>query len=545
MRVIFFLGFLLSGTYYEFLACGLSIALFVIFVKGLREEGLQTLVWNCQGMFFLILPLFYLCSTLWAVDRNLAFLGFLKFLPLGIFALLLMQRRELSEQLLEDLPFAGTVMTVISFIGSNVPSLASYFLVNGRLAGTFQYPNTFAIFLLIALLYILVKSEIDKIKITEAAVILIGIFSAGSRTVFVMIPFALAAAFFTAKERRNRFLIFTIFLAGFFAAAVGLCLSTDSPLDRISQISLSDSTFLGRLLYWKDALPVILKHPFGLGYMGYYFMQGSFQTGVYTVTHVHNEFIQLFLDVGWIPGFAFIGVIFRGFWKTDSGWKRLLLSVLIFHCMMDFDLQYIAVYLILMMLLPWGTGKERSVPAQILSVLMAVVVTAALVYFGIGNAVYYFSQGQMKGFYPENTFGQAEELKQAETVEEMGLAADRILSHNTFFSLAWSAKAEAAYSKGDIQSMMQYKRNAILLARYTMPEYEDYLNKLFTAAEMYRQNGDEESAAICLRECLWVKEQLKRVEKETDSLAWSIDDKPELELSQEYQDFLNQIKDEI
>ena len=68
-------------------------------------------------------------------------------------------------------------------------------------------------------------------------------------------------------------------------------------LERFTNISFGASTFLGRILYVQDALPLILKHPFGLGYYGYYFIQQSVQTGVYTVVNAHNELIQILLDV--------------------------------------------------------------------------------------------------------------------------------------------------------------------------------------------------------------------------------------------------------
>ena len=60
-------------------------------------------------------------------------------------------------------------------------------------------------------------------------------------------------------------------------------------IGRFLTISLESSTLMGRLLYYRDVLPVILKHPFGLGYMGYYYAQGGFQTGVYATKFVHNE----------------------------------------------------------------------------------------------------------------------------------------------------------------------------------------------------------------------------------------------------------------
>lgn len=46
-------------------------------------------------------------------------------------------------------------------------------------------------------------------------------------------------------------------------------------IGRYLTISLSSSTFLGGLLYVKDAVIPILTNPLGLGYQGYGYEQGS------------------------------------------------------------------------------------------------------------------------------------------------------------------------------------------------------------------------------------------------------------------------------
>ena len=70
---------------------------------------------------------------------------------------------------------------------------------------------------------------------------------------------------------------------------------------RVLSLSFTESTFVGRFLYYMDALPQILRRPFGMGYMGYYYDQLSVQTGVYSVMYLHNDLFQLVLDTGWIP----------------------------------------------------------------------------------------------------------------------------------------------------------------------------------------------------------------------------------------------------
>ena len=91
--------------------------------------------------------------------------------------------------------------------------------------------------------------------------------------------------------------IISVFAAGAVVAVIlAVAAGSAGILERFTNISFEQVRFSGRILYVQDALPLILKHPFGLGYYGYYFIQQSVQTGVYTGVNAHNELrIQILL----------------------------------------------------------------------------------------------------------------------------------------------------------------------------------------------------------------------------------------------------------
>ena len=472
----------------------------------------------------------------------MALLGFIKFLPIGLFAVILMQRPELRIKLLDGLPNAAVCLTLISFIGSRIPVLKEYIVVAGRFGGTFQYPNTFAVLLLVAFLYLMHKKETGKKEIAQAAVLIGGIFACGSRTVFILLPVAVAASFFILAEKKKKRALLAMTIAMVITGAVVLIVSGGGALSRILQISLSESTLLGRLLYAKDALSVIARNPLGLGYLGYYFTQGAFQTGVYSVNHVHNEFLQLFLDIGWLPGLTFAAVFIYGIFKSDSSWQRLLLITFGAHAFVDFDFQFVAMYMIFMLLLPWENGTQFSLTVPKAMSAAGILLSVVLLYVGIGNAAYYFGgQNLAEAFYPQNTLLKSERLKQAGSYDEMDDIADDILRCNEAVALAWDAKARASFVEGDVQKMMEYKQRAISLSKYNVEEYEDYLDMLFAAAQLYKEVGDKQSAEYCLQTASEIPELLKKVEGETDRIAWKLADRPELELSDEYKVYLGSL----
>ena len=164
------------------------------------------------------------------------------------------------------------------------------------------------------------------------AVLMVLVFLTGSRTVFIFLGLTVIAFFFTLKNKKLKRNLLIIF-GGMVLVSVAVVFITDSvqTVGRFLTISLESSTFLGRILYYLDALPVILKHPFGLGYYGYYFSQGTFQTGVYSVAFVHNSALQFLLDVGWIPSLLIFFVIGASFFSKKSDlrqnpWQNGLIS---------------------------------------------------------------------------------------------------------------------------------------------------------------------------------------------------------------------------
>lgn len=544
LRILFALSFVLVGLYYELTAAVISAALlFLLLWKG-KQDGLSFRV-NDALLAVCGISLFYFLSCLWGVDSGLALWGGIKYLPLPLFGFCLMQlSADERRELLGDIPWIGGAMTVISFVFQFIPLFQDVFSVSGRLAGFFQYPNTFACFLLLGMELLLLEQRSMKYRWMRplcGVLLLFGLFQAGSRTIFVLAVPALLICLLVRREKK------TVGVA-VVAVALGLVFSLILNLvggiggtDRILEISSGASTLLGRILYWKDALPVIITHPFGMGYLGYYFSQGSFQTGVYSVRWVHNDFLQLLLDVGWIPAALAAFSVFRALFvrKGHAGDKIIFVTLLV-HCMIDFDLEFVAMYFILLLCLHWDDLKSRTFRvAAIPGTVGAAALGVFGLYIGVASAMTYAGNHTAAvALYPWNTLSQMESMSQISDVEEMEELADSILERNSSVALAWDAKALAAYAGGDFGTMITAKREAISLSRYDIEGYEDYFEKLRVGYELYSEAGDAESAAVCLSEIQGIQIMLDDVEAQTDPLAWRLADTPELEMPESYREFL-------
>ena len=165
-------------------------------------------------------------------------------------------------------------MTVISAIFMHIPVFSGYFSVAGRLSGFFQYPNTYALLALIGVILLLSGGKFDIIRFIMLLLLAGGIVCSGSRTVAVMTVFFVAVMLIRSGSRRLKIIIPLSIGAILAAAAVYALISGNfGSVGRFLMLSLNESTFIGRIIYFKDGLRLIAKNPSGLGYLGFYYTE--------------------------------------------------------------------------------------------------------------------------------------------------------------------------------------------------------------------------------------------------------------------------------
>ncbi len=532
----------LSGGFYPYSWALTSCVLVALLWHCARRQGCLQLRFGDPILALLLLTVSSGASVFWAVDRGMAVWGIVRYVPVLLFALALMQLpAERVQRVWALVPLSGVVMTVLSGCMQYIPGMEERYTVAGRLAGFFEYPNAFAAFLLAGLVLSVTAGDRSKWSWAADLILIYGVFDSGSRTGFVLLAVVLLVLLVLNRRKRAA--------AGLAAAAVCcavlvgvLSLSgLDSSVGRFLAISLNSSTMLGRFLYFRDALAVILRYPLGLGYLGYRALQGAFQTGVYDVAYVHNGLLQLLLDVGWVPALAMVYVAVRSFLRrggTVTG--RLLLAVILGHSMMDFDLEFLSMWLLLLPALGLDEGTALRLRGGRHAVLAAAgVLTCVCIWLAAGDA--FFRAGRIQtalAVTPFHTQALEYRLTQLTDLEELEQSAQRLLRLNERSTLGHSALANAAFAAGDIMTMIEEKQAAIACSRYDLEEYCDYLRKLYEAMCWYQGQNDHDSARICASLMLEIPQILEQVRQETTALAWKLDDRPQLELPAEYRQLL-------
>lgn len=528
------------GSFHEYISCALCIGMCGILLWRMKKRENWMLPKSLAWVAAVAVSLGYGLSCLWAVDRGMAFVGFLKFLPLPLY-LLCLQQEEKDGLVLSVLPYVAAAMAVISAIGMHLPGLKEAFCVADRLAGFFQYPNTFALLLLVCELLLLKKEKRTLWDYVTGIVLLAGLLYTGSRTVFVVAVLANVGMVFALSKKRVR-TVLLLLGAGVAVAVVILAFNGNSVIGRFLRFSLTESTLVGRVLYAVDALPLLLRYPFGMGYMGYYYIQGSVQTGVYSVAYIHNELLQLLLDIGWIPTGLLVAALIKWFCKKRvPAATKIIAGALCLHSLFDFDLQYLGMFMLLF-LLTWERGEPAARKAGGFGKALTAATPVLCLYMGIALALAHLGAYEAAdAMYGANTRNKLLMLERATQVEQANALSDEILKTNTHYYAPYIMKAKYAYSQGDFAGVIENCNAAIEANPFDHTLYEEYCQMLIIGMDLYARAGDDASAQACAEELLAAHQKLGENAGRLSSLGKMIVDQPVTELSREVLDVIRQI----
>ncbi len=548
LPIIFLTAVLSVGVFHEFVSCILSIVLSIVFCYELAHNKKFYICLNITSVSVGLIVLLFLLSTIWAIDRGMAFIGFLKYMPILFCLILLSNKPDAKEKIFNLLPYLAAIITIMSAVLMQFKPLEDLFSVAGRLSGCFQYPNTFALFLLVAELLLIKKEKLKHYHYIILAILLFGILYSGSRTVFVLL---VASNFFAAFFTKNKIIKFgilgaicAVLLAVFAAAAFDF----GGILTRFANISFKESTFAGRILYFYDALPVILKNPFGLGYRGYYYIQQSIQSGVYSVSAVHNDFLQLMLDIGIIPALVFVAALLKPvFIKRTDNITRIIIIVMFLHSCFDFNLQFIAMVFLYLLFTDFGAGKRVELTsrqtnfAKFAAFLIALVSLYMAVPLTLTNFGFYKTSSRL---YPFNTQNETALLTQIEDYDIAFANAEKILKQNEYVTLAYSVKSRYYFSQGDFGELISVKNTTFEKFPFRYSEYEEYCYMLINAINFYSGAGEFESAELCKEELLSVPKRLRETVDRLSPLGRMIKDQPTTALPNDIIDYIAQLEKE-
>ena len=196
-----------------------------------------------------------------------------------------------------------------------LPGAAELFTKYGRAAGPFKDPNVFGPFLVPALLYSFHKIftggrrgvwPIACIGILSLAVLVS--FSRGAwANAFVATAIYVVMTFIVSRSNRQRvgLLLLVMGAIGVVVVLLSAALQSDKVAnlmrERASLIQSYDVGPNGRFGGQAKAIDLIATHPLGIGALQF--------AGRFHNEEVHNVYLSMFLNAGWVGGLAFIGIV--------------------------------------------------------------------------------------------------------------------------------------------------------------------------------------------------------------------------------------------
>lgn len=521
----------LFGGFYSFSVylLGTVILLFLFLQLGRAKKSRRAkneIFWGS-----ILLCISAIISIFAGVNKGMAWLGTLRILVISIWVFYLMQfSKEERNEALSVLPWTGGIMVIVGVIGlclkPILPGITALFWQADRFGGTFQYSNTCALFLLIGIILVSNQDKIGKRELLLFDILLVGIFLTGSKgCVLLLIPILVWVLIKRKDFRKNGIVMAVLLFVG--GIAYAMLSGNFQNVGRIYTLLQYPSTLLGRVLYMKDALPVLFSNPLGIGYMGYAGIQSSIQTGVYSSLFVHNDWIQMGLDYGWLFLLTAVGIIIwqliRG--KQDKN-KKIILILICFYSFLEFHLQYLSIVMIIPLLFDFREDNiienKRIVARE--NQIFSLAGILLFGYFGVASYFAYIGNYENSlSMYPYDTQVMEAVIQEETDKDTAVLQAKEILEIYPYSSCSYNVLAYGALMDGAYDDAVEYKLKVLELKKYDMAEYADFKSMTDTIQGV---DGSQYAKDICEKGLRKMRELLDKTEENTSPIAYKLRDKP-------------------
>ena len=486
-----------------------------------------------------LIPVMLVCVAVvvsfWAVDYMENFMGIMRLAVVCLWIYLVRSSRKTDVLLTKKiLPFMGFLSVIISLASYYIPALMPYFWENRRMSGFFQYANTNGLFFsvgIMLLIYRIGEQKLNRLEWVELLSLVAGLLLTGSRSVLLLLlVFSILYAVRTKEFRKILVLGSGIFLG--FSSIYVLVTGNVNNIGRIFTIFSSNSTLWGRLLYYRDAILLLLGKCFGLGRLGYYYSQGTFQSGIYRIKFVHNDFLQIALDYGWIA--LILLLVFLG-WQIIKGTQsKEEKGILLFICvasLVDFHCQYLFIVMILCLFFDYGECVKEKKNQRKENYFMLPVWGVLFLYIAIATGSSKMgNQTLALSMLPDYTNAQEKIiLEKGGTVEAYEIA-NSLIEKNPYNLTAYVVRGYFYGSRLCVEECIADLDRTLELDPYNTSYYAQYEVLLENMEDAIQASGIQEDSKEWLellrQRKTTLKTQLEEVEERTSFLAYKIKDKP-------------------
>lgn len=470
----------------------------------------------------------YFLTVFWSVDTELAWLGFLKFLTVPIFLILMMQyefSKAQKDKWFDAVAKIGAIMVLIilgvSLFERITTGEVKMFFYNNRLSGFFDYANSFALFLLIGIIIIGFKENIKILDLCVMNLLLVGILLTNSRGVIVFTGITyLLILIFNSKARKKNFINLGIM------AVIGLVLLFTGEIgsgiiNRLSTISIYSGEWILRLLYYKDALNFIPDNIFGHGYMAWWYMQKGFQTGVYDAQFVHNGLIQVALDAGVIATLLIVVTFVMGFFnKKVFARDRVLMLIILGHSLMDFNMEFLAITLVLFATLEFD--KKFEIKKLDFIRIVIFVLCGIYFFFGVVETANKFGKFEISNVLFPYSYALSREIEITKDFSKSAEKAELLYEKNKYFLNASTVLSLKEQAMANFDAAYEHELWIIKNRKYKDESYIKYVSFLEKAIKHFYNVGNYGKMKWYVNRLFELEKMIDDARENSDKLAYKI-----------------------
>ena len=344
---------------------------------------------------------------------------------------------------------------------------------------------------------------------------------------------------FNKESRKKNFINLGIMVV--VAVNVTFIMKNFGVSNRIS--SGNSSEWLLRILYYKDALRMAAQNIFGHGYMAWWYMQEGMQTGAYDAQFVHNGLLQIVVDAGVIPALLIVATFIMGFFdKKVVARDRVLMLIILGHSLIDFNMEFLAITLVLFMTLEFDKKQELTKSSNI----KIAIYGCGLIYtfFALVTILNNFGQYKLANCMFPYSISLNKELEMADNDKKIEIA-EKLYEKNKYFLNASVLLSQKEQYLGNYEKAHEHELWIVKNKKYTMLNYIQYVQFLEKAIQYYYGNNDIKNMEIYVDGLCKVPEIIEKVKVTSDELAYKIAHKPRLEMPEEMKVYIEQMKNFI
>lgn len=477
----------------------------------------------------------HLVGYLFFQEKGMLVFGLLKscLYLLFYFVLIQLQARGYSQMMQQAyviiMVVAGYFTTLI-FVTGWFEDL--HYVIDGRVAGPVQYANTFGILLLVAFMFLSAttsKPWMQWVGVIGLVVALIMTMSRGNYLIALVMMFLIILT-----KKPNQATLWSLASSIIIGVILLMVFDNRETAQRLTEATGS-SEWHSRLLYYSDALKMIFNQPMGYGTNGYHYAQSFYQTGsTYHVKFVHSGWLQHFLDLGLIGGLMMSALMFHSVFLGGHQWmNRLVLLALLGHSLIDMNLQFPIVWLLVILLL-----SDEDQPTAILKGVPVIAVWASVFcllmmtgYMMIPTT--YFANGhydQAISYYPYYTEAYRKYLNNQATGELVVPYAKTLEGLNPYVTESYPVLRDEAIKNGDYDQALLYSKKMLTYSPLLIEHHEQYSHALLLAATYWHAYEEDDKAVEALQAMLLIPGSLDKLAKEKNT-DYNVKHKPDLQMN--------------